>query len=177
MAYSDMLLRPALPADALAVARVHVRSWQAAYRGLMPGEYLDQLKPEDRAARYDFATRDPEKPQTMLAIEGDQILGFVTTGPSRIAELLDHGEMYALYLDPEHWGRGIGVSLVEAGRARLKKIGFLKACLWVLEGNVRAERFYVKDGWAPDGERRKETIWGIEVSDCRYRRELRVESA
>jgi len=167
-----MLLRPAQPADALAVARVHVRSWQAAYRGLMPAEYLDRLKPEDRAARYDFATRDPAKPYTILAVEGDQILGFVTTGHSRNGELPDHGEMYGLYLDPEHWGRGFGVALVEAGRARLKEMGFLKACLWVLEGNVRAERFYVKDGWAADGERRKETIWGIEVSDLRYRRQL-----
>jgi GNAT superfamily N-acetyltransferase len=172
MPYFGMPLRRAEPADALAVARVHVRSWQQAYRGLMPGEYLDQLKPEDRAARYDFATRDPDKPHTILAVEGDQILGFVTTGPSRTGELLDHGEMYALYLDPEHWGRGFGVTLVEAGRARLAELGFLKACLWVLDGNVRAERFYLRDGWAPDGERRKETILGIEVNDCRYRREL-----
>jgi GNAT superfamily N-acetyltransferase len=167
-----MLLRPAEPADALAVARVHVRSWQAAYRGLMPGEFLDQLKPEDRAARYDFATRDPAKPQTIVAVEGDDILGFVTTGPSRTGELAEHGEMYALYLDPDHWGRGIGVALVKAGRVRLVELGFPKACLWVLEGNQRAEQFYVKDGWAADGERRKETIWGIEVDEVRYRREL-----
>ncbi len=53
-----MLLRPAEPADAMAVARVHVRSWQAAYRGLLPDAYLDGLRPEDRAARYDFATED-----------------------------------------------------------------------------------------------------------------------
>jgi GNAT superfamily N-acetyltransferase len=166
------MLRPAEPADALAVARVHVRSWQAAYRGLLPDVYLDGLRPEDRAARYDFATLDPAKPQTILAEEDGEVLGFVTTGLSRNGELPDHGEMYALYLDPEHWGRGLGVTLVEAGRTRLKEIGFLKACLWVLEGNVRAERFYLKDGWAPDGERRNETLWGIEVNDLRYRREL-----
>jgi hypothetical protein len=46
-----MLLRPAEPADAMAVARVHVRSWQAAYSTLLPAEYLDQLRPEDRAQR------------------------------------------------------------------------------------------------------------------------------
>jgi hypothetical protein len=36
-----MLLRPAEPADAMAVARVHVRAWQIAYRTLLPDEYLD----------------------------------------------------------------------------------------------------------------------------------------
>jgi len=167
-----MKLRPAEPADALTVARVHVRTWQAAYRGLLPDEFLDQLRPEDRAARYDFATRDPAKPQTIVAVEDDEILGFVTTGPSRSSELPDHGELYALYVDPKQWNRGLGVVLMAAGRARLVDLGFSKAYLWVLEDNERAERFYVKDGWAADGIRRKDRIWGIEVDEVRYRREL-----
>jgi hypothetical protein len=44
-----MFLRPAEPSDASAVARVHVRSWQAGYRNLLPDQYLDGLRPEDRA--------------------------------------------------------------------------------------------------------------------------------
>jgi hypothetical protein len=65
-----MLLRPAEPEDAIAVARVHVRSWQAAYRTLFPDDYLDQLRPEDRAQKYDFASLDPLKPWTIVAAEG-----------------------------------------------------------------------------------------------------------
>ena len=42
-----MNLRPAVPDDAMAVARVHVRAWQAAYHGLMPEDYLAGLRPED----------------------------------------------------------------------------------------------------------------------------------
>src|SRR3984885_11964090 len=64
-----MLLRPAEPEDAMAVARVHVRSWQAAYRALLPDDYLDQLRPEDRAQSYDFASLDPLKPRTIVAVE------------------------------------------------------------------------------------------------------------
>jgi hypothetical protein len=52
MPYFDMLLRPAEPTDAIAM---HVGSWQAAYRTLLPNDYLDQLRPEDRAQEYDFA--------------------------------------------------------------------------------------------------------------------------
>jgi len=55
MPYFDMLLLPAEPDDAIAVARVHVGSWQAAYRTLFPDDYLDQRRPEDRAQTCDFA--------------------------------------------------------------------------------------------------------------------------
>jgi GNAT superfamily N-acetyltransferase len=167
-----MLLRPAEPDDAIAVARVHVRSWQVAYRTLMPGEYLDRLRPEDRAARYTFGSPDPLKPWTIVAIEAGLIYGFAATAPTRDPELSDHGELCALYVDPDRWGRGIGVALVSAARARLLDLGCRKAVLWVLAGNVRAERFYLNDGWAPDGVRRTEVVWGAKCDEIRYRRSL-----
>jgi hypothetical protein len=36
-------VRPATPDDADAIASVHVRSWQAAYRGIVPDAMLDAL--------------------------------------------------------------------------------------------------------------------------------------
>ncbi len=167
-----MLLRAAKSADAMAVARVHVWSWQAAYRGLLPSEYLDQLRPEDRAERYDFATRDPKSPQTIVAVDAGAIRGFATTAPSRDADLPDYGELGALYVDPDYWGHGIGVTLISAARNQLSALGFENALLWVLMGNVRADRFYRKDGWAPDGLQRTDTVWGVTVNEIRYRRRL-----
>ena len=167
-----MLLRPAEPDDAIAVARVHVRSWQAAYRTLLPDDYLDQLRAEDRAAKYDFASFDPLKPRTMVAAEKNLIVGFATTSPARDPDLSDHGELCALHVDPGYWGRSIGMALVSAARANLVKIGFRCAMLWVLEGNVRAERFYRIDQWVPDGLRRTDSIWGITVNELRFRRGL-----
>jgi GNAT superfamily N-acetyltransferase len=169
---ADMLLRPAEPEDAIAVARVHVRSWQAAYRTLLPDDYLDQLRPEDRAQKYDFASLDPLKPQTIVAAEAGLIHGFATTAPSREPDLTDHGELCALYVDPEQWGRGIGIALVSAARARLFGLGFRNAVLWVLAGNVRAERFYQIDRWVPDGLNRTDSVWGVTVDEVRYRRGL-----
>jgi len=167
-----MLVRLAEPSDAMAVARVHVRSWQAAYRDLLPQDYLDQLRPEDRAQRYDFTTRDPQKPQTMVGVEGDSLIGFATTSPSRDAELAGWGELCALYVDPEFWGRGMGKALILAARRRLVDSGFTNAILWLLEGNQRADRFYRIDEWVPDGTRRAESIWGITVNELRYRTQL-----
>jgi ribosomal protein S18 acetylase RimI-like enzyme len=176
-----MLIRPAQPEDAMGVARVHVRSWQAAYRNILPAEYLDQLRPEDRAAKYDFASRDTLKPQTIVAVEDGinpaihrfaNIVGFATTMPVTDSDMPGYGELCALYVDPQHWGKGAGLALVSAARAQMLEHGFRKAILWVLTGNLRAERFYQNDSWAADGVRRKATVWGIEVNEIRYARLL-----
>jgi GNAT superfamily N-acetyltransferase len=156
-----MELRPAVPADAPAVARVHVRAWQAGYRGLMPAEYLDNLRPEDRAARYTFGR--PDGPRTTVALLDDTIVGFVTIRGS---------ELGALNVDPDAWSRGVGRALIAQARADLAAAGATEASLWVLVGNTRAERFYALDGWTTDGTRRSETVWGITVDEIEYRRRL-----
>ncbi|MEU6929538.1 hypothetical protein AB0A05_10295 [Streptomyces sp. NPDC046374] len=43
-----MPIREAAPSDAAAVAAVHIRSWRAAYRGLVPDAYLDSLDVGER---------------------------------------------------------------------------------------------------------------------------------
>jgi len=176
MPYSVMLLRHAQPGDALDIARVHVRSWQAAYRGLLPDAYLDELRPEDRAQKYDFSNPDPKAPHTIVAIEASAICGFATTSASRDPSFPSHGELCALYVDPGHWGSGFGVALVAAARGRLERLGFQCALLWVLVGNARAERFYRNDGWTPDGTRRTDTIWGLHVEEMRFLRDLGLQS-
>src|SRR5579863_3443957 len=156
-----MLLRPAEPADALSIASVHVRSWQVAYRGLLPDDYLDQLRPEDRAQKYTLGSPDPLQPYTIVASESGLILGFATTAPARDLEVPGYGELYALYVDPDHWAHGIGRALIAAARSHLFDRGFKNAVLWVLEGNGRAERFYRNDRWTPDGHRRTDEVWGV----------------
>ena len=169
-----MLIRPAEPDDAIAVARVHVRSWHAAYRTIVPHDYLNRLRPEDRAQKYDFETLDPQKPHTIVAAEDGLIYGFATTMPSGNPAEADHGELCALYVDPKQWGRGIGFTLLSSACARLSGLGFQNAILWVLVGNVRAERFYQSDGWVSDGVRRNETVWGVTVEEVRYQRTLEI---
>jgi ribosomal protein S18 acetylase RimI-like enzyme len=164
-------VRTATPEDAAAVANVHVRSWQAGYRGLLPDEYLDGLRLEDRMTHYNFGATDPSLPTTMVAVADGVICGFVTTGPSRDDGPLS-GEVHALYVDPSAWGRGVGRLLVAEARTYLGLLGFDAAVLWVLVGNHRAERFYRLDGWLPDGRRRTDKVWGLIVEETCYRRRL-----
>jgi GNAT superfamily N-acetyltransferase len=165
-------LRGAEPADAMAVARVHVRSWQAAYRGLLSDEYLDGLRPEDRATSYTFGRLGHDHPTTIVSVEHETICGFATIGPSRDAGTEGIGALHALYVDPDCWDTGIGRTLVHEARQRLAGQGFEEAALWVLAGNERAERFYRKDGWAADGARRSDEVWSVAIDEVRYRRTL-----
>ena len=172
MAPEQFLLRSAEPGDELAVARVHVRSWQVGYRGLLPDDYLDNLRPEERATRYTFGSTDPSRPATVLAIQQGAICGFATIAPARDADAQGRGELRALYVDPNNWGQGVGVALIAAARRRLAQQGFGTAILWVLDSNARAYRFYSKDGWLADGARRMEKLWGVLVQELRYQRTL-----
>ena len=167
-----MILRPAVPDDAMAVARVHVRAWQAAYRGVMPDDYLRALRPEDRAQRYDFGNLDPARPRTLVAIEADTVLGFATLSPARDSDAAGHGELCALYVEPDCWGRGIGEALASAARDDLYRLGFRQAILWVVTGNARAQQFYRADGWTCDGSHRPRQVWNVTVDTVRYSRVL-----
>lgn len=168
----DLRIRPAEPADALNVARVHVRSWQEGYRDLMSAAFLQSLSIEERARRYTFASLDPAAPLTWVAEENDSICGFATTVGARDADAASSGELAALYVHPDRWGQGIGRALITAARAHLKAAGFQHALLWVLSGNLRAERFYRQDGWAADGHSRRGERGGLEIEERRFRRAL-----
>jgi ribosomal protein S18 acetylase RimI-like enzyme len=137
-----MTVRQAQPQDAAEVAGVHVRSWQAAYRGLFPDDYLDRLRAEDRMAHYTFGDDRPGGPTTLVTVRDATICGFVTTGPARDEDAVEAGEVYAIYVDPQAWGRGIGRSLIAETRTRLSRQGFAEAVLWVHPSNERAQRFY-----------------------------------
>lgn len=167
-----MNVRPAVPDDAMAVARVHVRAWQAAYRGVMTAAYLEALQPQEWARRYEFTGLDPAKPRTLVALEADTILGFATYSLARDEEARGCGELCALYVEPDCWGRGIGRALVSAVRDELYQRGIRRAVLWVVAGNARAERFYRGDGWLPDGMQRVRQIGNVEVNTVRYGRTL-----
>jgi GNAT superfamily N-acetyltransferase len=156
----------------LAVAEVHVRAWQVGYRGLIAEDYLEALRPEERASRYTFDHMDPDGPFTLVAVDGDAICGLVTTGSSRDDDLRDAGEIWAIYVDPPRWGAGVGRSLMAAALRDLSRARYIEGALWVLDGNCRARRFYELHGWQCDGTERTDVIGGTPMREVRYRRSL-----
>ncbi|MFY1598816.1 GNAT family N-acetyltransferase [Micromonospora sp. WMMD737] len=155
-----LTIRREEPDDAEAVARVHIHGWQAGYAGIMPEEVLRRLNVAAWAQRRrDLGTADPEHPFTTLLAEVDGTLaGFTTFGPYRNNQDrgdLDaaHGEVVAMYVEPDCWGDGTARALLAAARDGLVARGWSDYRLWVLEANHRARRFYERAGLSPDGER------------------------
>jgi ribosomal protein S18 acetylase RimI-like enzyme len=166
--------------DAAAIATVHVAAWQAAYRGgLLPDAYLDGLRVTDRVAAWQRTLSVPAPPRSarLLAERDGAVVGFCVVGPERGdaatgADEPARGEVHVLNVHPDAWGCGAGAALLAAGTEALAAAGFERAVLWVHPDNLRARRFYERAGWRCEDVSRHEEVWGIEVPEVRYRREL-----
>ena len=176
-----MSIRPAQPRDAAEIARIHVRTWQAAYRGQLPEHFLKSLDTEieQRTARWEglIARAASRHQRQLLALDGDRIVGFVTFGPSDEEPDPAIGEVYAIYVDPGSWDRGFGRELFAAAVRGLADAGFGAATLWVLDSNARARRFYEAAGWAADGATKTERRGDVELHEVRYRSPRLARSA
>jgi RimJ/RimL family protein N-acetyltransferase len=169
----DLSIRPATVDDAARLAVVHVASWRRAYRGLLPDDLLDGLSAAARERRWTSALAAPHARGAVLVVERDgQLLGFASVGLERSGEPADtDGELYAIYLDPDHWRHGVGTALHDAALDRLGELGFRTASLWVLVGNERAMAFYRRNGWREDGTTRVDIHpSGVELPEIRFRR-------
>jgi ribosomal protein S18 acetylase RimI-like enzyme len=138
-----MNIRFALIQDALAIARVHVASWQTTYRGMVAAEILDNLSVESRFDYWQKFITQAEGRQSCLFVaeENDQIVGFCSAGPGREPIPGYTAELYAIYLLQTAQGRGIGRQLVRITASHLTARDFQSMFVWVLRDNP-AWHFY-----------------------------------
>jgi ribosomal protein S18 acetylase RimI-like enzyme len=173
---SEPAVRSATVADADEIAAIHVLSWQVAYRGLMPQEYLDGLDPAQRAERWrrHLEALDWSRSGVLVVNAGAGIAGFAGYWPTRDddADPAGTGEVAAIYLHPGAWSQGLGRQLMTATQKNLAAAGYRDATLWVLRDNARARRFYSRAGWAEDGAAKTDDGDGFPLLEVRYRRPL-----
>ena len=168
-----MVCRDAVVEDALAIARVWMAAWQAAYPGLMPAAYLAGLDAEAALPAFEQALRETP-PVLVLELDGD-IVGACRYGASRDLDAgPETGEVIAINLHPSSWRRGLGRELLRETQGRLSGLGFSEATLWVLHGNASARQFYEALGWRLDGgEKHDDKLTGFALHEVRYRMALR----
>ena len=169
-------VRRATPNDAPGIAVVHVTSWQRAYRGLLPQEFLDSLSVEARTRTWTQNLEQPLLPgaATFVAEHDGRVIGFASVGPSRDEDAEPGaGELWGLYLHPDHWGAGHGHALHAHAMDALTATGVTGATLWVLTTNKRARRFYELHGWVDDEQDKTAWVGDVRLEETRYRTSLR----
>ena len=151
--------------DLSAIGHVYCEGWKAAYRGIVPDDFLDRLTDENcspRAVRSGGA----------LVCERDgQIIGAASFGALRDSDDKQTGELYSIYVLPEYWSKGAGRALFDAACSALYKDGYARMFLWALAENKRALRFYRKMGMNEAGCRTI-TIGGKALSEVGFLMEI-----
>lgn len=169
----DLEIRAARLEDAEAIGRIHVDSWRATYRGLMPDLVLDRLDVSKRAAFWRQILSSPHWP-VYVVDEAGSVMGFCSIAPANDPDLDSHvvAQLMAIYLDPGACHKGYGRQLCEQAMAEAVRRGCTSMALWVLEANAGARAFYEKLGFAADGERKIDPAY--ESAELRYRKRLAI---
>jgi ribosomal protein S18 acetylase RimI-like enzyme len=173
---ADLAIRRAAVEDVDAICELHLRSWHASYRGLIPNGVLDEFAAtqDDRRVRRRLQITTPGSGvSTLVAVRRAKVVGFALTNRSRDDDAAPGtGEVSALYVDPDSVGQGVGRLLLAHAVRDLAEQGCTRATLWVLESNARARRFYEIAGWRPDGAAKTEVRPGGRLHEVRYARDL-----
>jgi GNAT superfamily N-acetyltransferase len=167
--------RPAQESDAAAVAAVHAASSQAAYQSIAPDAPQPQQMAMDKRKAFWRDAIEYGEPLVHVAVIDAQVVGFVGYDRSRDPRSKNTcGELWALYVDPRHWGEGIGGALWESAREGLIEEGCTEVTVWVPLANERALRLLERSGFARETAAIKTVDMGggVQLEEVRLRRAL-----
>jgi ribosomal protein S18 acetylase RimI-like enzyme len=159
-AYTSYALRDANPSDAEAIAGIWHRGWLDAHLEHVPRELVSHRQPSHFR---ELATK--RVPLTTVMSAGDRVLGFVTVHDDEVEQI---------YVDAAARGSDVANSLLQHAEMKIA-MRFDRAWLAVVEANVRARRFYERNGWSDGGafDYAAEASGGTILVPCRrYEKEL-----
>jgi GNAT superfamily N-acetyltransferase len=134
---NGVLIRPARPSDAAAVAGVHARAGRAAWSAFLGDVLAESDEPlwQERVSADGF----------LVAERDGVVVGFARAD-------VGTGEVALLYVDPAEQRRGTGRALLAAVLGRLRVAGWDRARLRTEERNAGPRAFYERAGWRPTDE-------------------------
>lgn len=160
-------VRKATIMDSEVISRIHASSWKAAYTGIVPQRYLDELK-------YDFLVDafqnwiSNNQVTAQLIYENEIPVGCIAYGKSRDEKYSKWGEIVSVYVLPEYCNKGYGQRLIEIAIDDLKTMGFQNCYLWVLKDNLIARNFYEKNRFWCNNDEYYFEIMQKPLIDVRY---------
>jgi len=176
-------IRDAHQEDAAGIARVHVESWRATYPGLVPDRVLVSMSLQRHRAQWRHALGYPRVQHAALVASVDEPLGgqlaqdetggggeyvvaFGSCGPARDGSLHHAGEIYTLYVSPQHQDLGIGRALLHGLFDCLLARGMDSGLVWVLSDNP--SRFFYETMGGRRVAERVECVWGTVLGEAAY---------
>ena len=152
--------------DAPAVAEIYVETWREAYPGMLPDTVLLGMSREHQRRAWRHSICDPAQSVLLAEAERGDIVGFGSCGATRRPSMPFSGEIYTLYVAPDHQRLGVGRLLLAALLRELSRHGHRSALVWALADNP-SRFFYQAMGGALVAES-IESLWGTPVRQCGY---------
>lgn len=157
-------IRPGVASDAQKIGAVFDTAVRAgwAYLGDLARE---PMFPPDE---WEKLVVDHHAPPNVLLVaidELDDVVGFTVVHPR-------DGEMYLLFVHPNHAGRGVGRTLLDAAHGALRAAGCREAFLYAHEENERALAVYEAAGYRRDGSVRESDFRGVHLRELRLAKPL-----
>jgi ribosomal protein S18 acetylase RimI-like enzyme len=166
-------VRHATLADAAAVANLHLIASRALHEGQVPEAHW-QATPMAQRVRFWKEAIEFGEPQVMVATLDGEIAGFVGFDRSRDPKSKNTtGELWALYVDPERLGQGLGLALWDAAREGLQDEDCTDVTVWVPLASAQALRFFDAAGFKREmNTARTVPLGGVRVEEIRFKRAL-----
>ncbi|MGA0606055.1 GNAT family N-acetyltransferase [Phenylobacterium sp. VNQ135] len=162
------LIFPPGPADAEAMARVHVTSWRETYKGLLPDAYLARMSEPEFARRFRWSL-DRQPGVTLAAADRFGLVGYASGAPSSRRQHPGEGEIVVLYLVRAAQNRGVGRRLLTETARALAAQGATSLMISVLRENFAARGFYEHLGGVAEPAREEIGPGGATVHEVAYR--------
>lgn len=167
---ADITIRLAVPADATDMAEVHMCSWDAAYKDIIPAEYI-RKKNATRPDLYKRVITEANKNTYVIQHNGKTIGIMKVASPMDTDVGVDFYELHYIYLHPDYFRQGIGTRAIEYAFDIARSLGKRYMTVWVLAENKNTINFYEKCGFKVDGIS-SERDFGKILKSIRMRRAL-----
>lgn len=151
-------IRLALPDDAFQMAEISSLSWEAAYKDIIPMEFINEQNATRLALFKRIITADNDK---QYIIECDsKAVGIMCVAPPQVENIkteMDTGiddsfwELHGIYLHPDYFHQGIGTTALEFAFNKAKENRVKNMIVWVFAENLSTIKFYEKCGFVADG--------------------------
>lgn len=162
------VIRRAGAGDESAIGRIYVETWRSAYPGMLPDRVLIGMSATRQRAAWRHAIAAQRGPEAVLVAEDadHRVVGFASCGRARALGGTYGGEIFTLYVLPDHQGRGYGRGLLRGCLRHLRACGLDSALVWMLAQNP--SRFFYQAMDAVRVAERNEPLWGVKLPETAY---------